>query len=649
MTGFRERAFVPVLLFVGLVVSVVSSLGAPLIPELARNLHTSIGNAQWALTATLVVAAVASPLVGRMGDGRHRKRVIVICLSAVVLGGALAAVSTSLPVLVIGRALQGLGLALMPLTMAAAREHLPAERSARAIAGISVIGAAGVGLGYPVTGLIADHFDVAAAYWFGTAVSAGALALAVLVIPDADVPASDAHLDIAGAVISGFGLIAMLIALEKAPDWGWASTRTPVLLVAGLALMAVWVRHELRTAAPLVDLRLARHPAVLTANVSGFLLGVTMYLLMVVITQFVQLPGFGLGETVFVAGLALVPLSVLSGLSSRTLPWLEERIGIRAIVPGGALAVAASAALFAITGGDALWQVFLVTGLLGVGLGYTFAAMPGLIVGAIPQHETGSAMGFYQVSRFVGFALGSGVAVTLLRAFGEGGVPTHDAYRMTTLVAAGLGVLTAVIAWVLPGRAAPVDHAFDEHAIEEWLARRGRPRGPRGGRGAGARARVTYSRGRSGGASARQADRHLEAAARLGAQDPGAAGGLDAFARQGQPDVPVRARLFQRAGVGPDAVVGDPDYELSVLVPDLDGDPVGPCVLGRVDDELPHEADDLLVVVAGGRRRDRDLHGEAAAGGDGGTDRREPGVQVVGGEREIHRVDDLAQIAHPAS
>lgn len=472
MSAIRERAFVPVLLFVGTVVSIVSSLGAPLIPTLARDLHASLSATQWALTATLVVAAVASPLVGRLGDGRSRNRVIVACLLAVVLGGALAALARSLPLLIAGRALQGMGLALMPLTMAAARDHLPREAAGRAIAALSVVAAAGVGLGYPITGLIADRFSVADAYWFGTAVSALALLLAVLVIPEPEHAPAARPLDVVGAVLSGLGLVALLVALEKGPDWGWASARTPVLLVAGLALLAVWAAHELRVAHPLVDLRLMRHRAVLTANVTGFLLGVTMYLSIVVFTQFVQLEGIGFGESVFVAGLTLVPLSVMSALGSRALPWLVDRFGIRPVIPAGALFVALATLFFAATS-EHLWQTFVTTGLLGVGLGFTFAAMPGLIVGAIPRGETGSAMGFYQVSRFVGFALGSGVAVTLLRAFGDGGEPTLGAYRATALVAAGLGLVSAVVAWVLPGAGPPIQVAHEREAEEGLLGAAG--------------------------------------------------------------------------------------------------------------------------------------------------------------------------------
>jgi MFS family permease len=468
MTGFRQRAFVPVLLFVGAVVSVVSSLGAPLIPRLAQSLDVSLSSAQWALTATLVVAAVASPLVGRLGDGRHRKTVIVVCLGLVVLGGALAALASSLIVLIVGRALQGLGLALMPLTMAAAREVLPKEQAGRAIAALSVVGAAGVGLGYPITGFIADHGGVAAAYWFGTVVSALALLAAYLVIPVPDHPAEQRHIDFSGAAIIGVGLVALLVALDKGADWGWSSARVPTLIVFGLVMLAAWARHELRVEEPLVDLRLVRHRAVLTANVSGLLLGVTMYLSMVNITQLVQMQGFGFGATVFVAGLTLVPLSVLSSSVSRTLPALVRRFGIRPIIPAGAVAVAIAALFFALTS-TALWQAFVTMGILGIGLGYTFAAMPGLIVSAVPPEETGSAMGFYQVSRFVGFALGSGLAVTFLRAFGDDNVPTLHSYRATEFVAVGVALLTAVIAWWLPGRTVtpPVTAELEELEREE--------------------------------------------------------------------------------------------------------------------------------------------------------------------------------------
>ncbi len=447
----RDRLFVPALLGIGLVVSVISSLGAPLIPTIARDLHASLSATQWSLTVTLLVGAVASPVVGRLGDGPHRRTVLLACLATVTAGGAVAALATSLPVLVAGRALQGLGLALMPLTMASARDRLAPAAAARAIAALSVIAAVGVGLGYPITGFIAEHFDAAAAFWFGAIASAAAFVAAVVFVPPPERPAPRAPLDVAGAVLIGGGLVALLIALEKGPDLGWGSPTTLGLLAGAAVLLTAWTRTELRVEAPLVELRLVRRPAVVIANVTGLVLGVAMYLGISIMTQFVQLPG-ALGESVFVAGLTLVPLSAASSLSSRLLPAVRGRIGARATIPAGAASIAVGMLFFAATG-DALWEAFVTMGVVGLGLGFTFAAMPGLIVGSVPPNETSSAMSFYQVTRYVGFSIGSGLAVTMLRAFGDGsGPPPASAYRATFVVGALLCLAAAALAWSLPGQ-----------------------------------------------------------------------------------------------------------------------------------------------------------------------------------------------------
>jgi dipeptide/tripeptide permease len=204
-----------------------------------------------------------------------------------------------------------------------------------------------------------------------------------------------------------------------------------------------------------------------------------MYLGISLMTQIVQLPT-GMGGSIFVAGLTLLPLSALSTVSSRLLPVVRRHTGPRATIPIGASVIAVAMLFFAATG-DALWQAFVTMGLVGLGLGFTFAAMPSLIVGSVPQHETSSAMSFYQVSRYVGFSIGSGLAVTLLRAFdGNGGAPDAAAYSPTFAIGAALCVAAAVVAWVLPGRSATPDvvrdPAAEERAIEEGeLAAAGLP------------------------------------------------------------------------------------------------------------------------------------------------------------------------------
>src|SRR4029450_10003069 len=203
----HTRTFIATLVVVNVVVAVISSLGAPLIPVLAQELDVSIGSGQWALTGTLLVAAVASPLLGRLGDGRHRKQVIVGSLLLVSVGGVLAASGAALSLLIAGRALQGIGMALMPLTMAAARDHLPAPRAKKLIPTLAVVGGASAGLGYPLPGFVAQHMGVWSAYWLGAGLSAVAAALAFVTMPSPDQPPAHRSIDFFGAALIGLGLV----------------------------------------------------------------------------------------------------------------------------------------------------------------------------------------------------------------------------------------------------------------------------------------------------------------------------------------------------------------------------------------------------------------------------------------------------------
>lgn len=452
-TPVRERVVVATLLFVCSVVSIVSSLGAPLIPSVADELGASLSSAQWSLTATMLVGAVAAPIVGRLGDGRHRRTIVLACLATVLAGCVLAALADGLELLVAGRALQGVGLALVPLTMAGARDALEPAHAQRTIGTLSVMVAVGVGLGYPITGLIADHLDVAAAFWAGAGMTALALALAAAAFPPPSEATPRRRLDTVGAGLLAAGLVALLIGIEQAPDWGWGSAPTVALVAVASALLTAWGRWERRVDDPLVDVGLLRHRTVLGANAAALSLGTAMYLLVALLTTFAQLPphgGAGLGQSVFAAGLALVPLSVGMFGASRFLPAAEGRVGQRPIVPAGALVIGLGAAFFAVTT-TATWQVFATFAIVGIGLGFSFAALPVMIVRTVPPHETGSATGFYQVARYVGFAIGSGLSITLVRSLEDAGATPLAAFRWSFAVAAGLCALTAALAWALPG------------------------------------------------------------------------------------------------------------------------------------------------------------------------------------------------------
>jgi MFS family permease len=456
--SLRRRLLVPTLVLSGSLMAVVSSLGAPLIPTLSRADGVSLSTGEWILTITLLAGALATPVMGRLADGPRQRAVILVALGAVVVGCVLSAVSNGFTVLIIGRALQGVGLGLLPVAMAIARRNLPPEAARQTIATLSVTTAIGVGLGYPVTGLIAQLLGFRAAYWFGAITVTGALVLAALVLPPRSAGTSR-RFDVVGAGLLSLAVIGVSVVLSEGGGWGWASARSLGVVAASVVLLAVWIPFELRVAHPLIDLRQVRNRSVLTADVSGFLISIAMYLLLPIIVEFVQIPrsaGYGFAASVVVSGLVLIPLSVGSFVASRFLVVYERRFGPRTMIPLGSVVFAAGAMFFALEH-SALWEAFVTLAVCGLGVGFTTGAMPGFITRAVAQSETGSATGFYQVVRSIGLTVGSALSAAVLLAHTRHGqaLPDVDGFKEALIIAAALCVATGVVSFVLPRAPSP--------------------------------------------------------------------------------------------------------------------------------------------------------------------------------------------------
>ena len=453
-----------VLVVAALVVSVVSTLGASLIPTIAHDQHVSLAAAQWVLTVTLLVGAVATPVLGRIGDGPARRKTLVATLAVVCLGSAVAALSGDrFWQLLLGRALQGVGYATVPLTIAIAREVLAGDAARKTIAVLSVTVAVGAGLGYPITGLIAQQLDFHDAYWMATVLSVVAGWGILKIIPRAPSVVASAErrrFDVTGALLLGAGLAAALLAVSQGEAWGWGSDRTLGLALAAVVALAAWVRTELRVADPLVDLRLMSARAVMGANASAVLIGFGMYMIMSLISRLAQTPastGYGLGASLVATGLLLVPLSIASLVSAPIARAIGRRFGMRVVLPLGALVVAAAGLLLAVAHGQ-MADLAIATGLSGIGIGCSFAAMPALIVASVPNERTGSATSLNQVLRSVGGAVGSAVSAAILTAHTAAGsvLPQASGYDVAFVLGGAVCAVTAVIAYILvPARAVP--------------------------------------------------------------------------------------------------------------------------------------------------------------------------------------------------
>ncbi|MEU7553093.1 MFS transporter [Streptomyces sp. NPDC044571] len=449
------RALIPALIFIALVVAAIGSLGAPLVPSVAAAEGVSLAAAQWTLTITLLVGAVATPLLGRLGDGPRRREVVLATLATATAGGLLTALPLGFTPLLLGRALQGVGLGLPPLMIAVARDTFDGPRRRSIVSLLSVTTVAGVGIGYPVAGAITQYAGLRSAYATGAGVTALALLAAVLLVPPSP-PRPKHRLDALGAVLLGACLSGLLFAISEAAGTTISPATLLGIVIASLFIALLWVRHELRTPHPLVDLRLLRNRSVLAADLTVLLGGASIYLLTALIIRLVQTPtaaGYGFGSTVIVAGSMLVPMSALSFAASRATPALTRHITSAACLPLGCTLLLTASLIFAITRTH-LWELYTVMAISGLGIGTIFAAIPGLIIRAVPATETGSALGFNQVLRTIGFSIGSALSALILQAKTPTGqaLPTADGYTTAALVGAGLVLATITLTAALRPR-----------------------------------------------------------------------------------------------------------------------------------------------------------------------------------------------------
>ena len=445
-----QRLLVPSLVFIALVVAAVGSLGAPLITSVAATFGVSLAAAQWTLTITLLSGAVATPVLGRLGAGPRRRETVIGTLAVVAGGSLLTVLPLPFGFLLAGRAAQGAGLGLTALMMGVARDHLDKERAAGVIALVSVASTIGIGVGYPLAGLLAEFGGVRAAYGLGTGVSAVALLVAVRAMPDPP-PGRSARIDIPGAALLAGGLVLVLLAVSETSLWSGQRVLAVTLTVAGLMLLAGWAAYEMRAAAPLVDVRLVRHRAVAAANAAMLTGGAGLYLLLTLLVRYAQTPhsaGYGFGLSTFEAGLVLVPFSAFGFIAGKVTPKAGQRAGPAAMLVVSALVVLAAFAVFALAR-SALVELLAAMAVLGYGVGGFSAAMPPVILAVTPPGETSSAMGFNQVIRSTGFAFGSALGGLILAAGTPAAHPFPASSAYTTAAWAGAALMAVSAATAL--------------------------------------------------------------------------------------------------------------------------------------------------------------------------------------------------------
>ncbi|MFD9906946.1 MFS transporter [Streptomyces sp. NPDC059063] len=456
------RGVVPVLAFAGIVVAVMQTLLVPVIKDLPTLLDTAPSNATWVMTSTLLAGAVSTPIMGRLGDLFGKRRMLLTSLGVMVVGSLVCAFTDELLVMIVGRALQGFAMGAIPLGIGLMRDTLPRERLASSMALMSSSIGVGGGLAMPGAAFVAQHADWHALFFGAAGLGVVSMLLTVAFVPESEVRAQGTF-DVAGALGLSLGLVLFLLPITKGSDWGWSSGLTLGLFAASTVVLVLWGLMELHLKAPLVDLRTTARREVLLTNLASIMVGVAFYAISLVLPQLLQLPtstGYGLGQSMVVAGLCVAPLGLTMMVTAPVYARLSKAYGPKVTLILGLLVIAigygAGLGLM-----SAAWQTIVISVVVGAGIGLAYSSLPALIIGAVDPSETGAANGLNTLMRSIGTSVSSAVIGMVLANtadhVGPVDVPTMEGFRASFLIATGAVALGLVLALFLPGRGKAAD------------------------------------------------------------------------------------------------------------------------------------------------------------------------------------------------
>jgi EmrB/QacA subfamily drug resistance transporter len=414
-----------ILTLAGIAYALQQTMVIPALPALQRDLHTTTTWVTWVLTVFLLVASVATPVLGKLGDQYGKERLLVISLLIFLAGSIIAAFAWNIWVLILARAIQGAGGAVFPLSFGIIRDEFPREKVGVAIGLVSAVFGIGGGFGIVLSGLIIDNASWRWLFIVGALTIAPAAVLVHRFVPESPIKTAS-RVDVLGATLLSGGLVALLLALTEGEAWGWASGRILGLGAGSLVLLVAWGWAELHIDEPMVDMRMLARRVVLFTNLTALIAGFAMFGSFVLVPNFVEMPrGFsdsvqravhyGFDASATKAGLYLLPSSFTLLFAGPIAGLIGRRVGSKWPLAAGMAFVAVAAGSLA-AWHDQAWQILLALAVLGVGVGFAFAAMATLITEAVRPTETGVATGMNTVMRTVGGVIGGQIGAALLAA-----------------------------------------------------------------------------------------------------------------------------------------------------------------------------------------------------------------------------------------
>lgn len=282
-----------------------------------------------------------------------------------------------------------------------------------------------------------------------------AFALVLALVPESGVR-TGGRFDLVGTLGMAVGLVSLLLAVPKGADWRWGSGTALGLFALSVVTLVAWGFFELRTAAPLVDLRTTVRRQVLFTNLASIAFGFSMFAMSLVLPQLLQLPtqtGYGLGRSMLTVGLVMAPQGLVMMAMAPVSALITKSRGPKITLMIGAVIVAVGHGLNIVLMSE-VWHLVLVSCVIGAGVGFAYGAMPALIMGAVPPSETAAANSLDTLMRSIGTSVASAVAGVILAqltiSLGGHALPSENGFKVVMAIGAGAAVLAFVLASFLP-------------------------------------------------------------------------------------------------------------------------------------------------------------------------------------------------------
>lgn len=440
--------------------AIMQTLIIPIVSQLPAILHTDSDTAAWAVTATLLATAITMSIVGYLGDHYGKKKMMLLCMVPLVIGSVFCALAGSIEPMIIGRALQGIGMGIMPLALSLLNDVVPKEKVHKAISTVGAAAGLGAAIGLPFAAAIEQVAPWYVSFWVVTIAGALCILLVTAFVPEGHKVKSRERFDWGGAFRLSFGTVVLLLAVSKGNSWGWTSGITLSLFVLATLSIIAWFLIERRTKNPLVDLHQLAKPTIAITSIATILVGFAMYPQSLVFPQLLQLPvatGYGLGQSMLAMGLWLAPGGLAMILFSPLGSKLTDKRGVKTTLVLGSLIIVGSY-LFSIFFADTPWHVMLASIISNIGVGFVYGALPVLVMDSVPANETASANGVNGLIRSLGMSFSATVIGAILAAksialptTGQV-IPTLDGFYTALLVGGGIAVAAALTSLTIPIR-----------------------------------------------------------------------------------------------------------------------------------------------------------------------------------------------------